>query len=145
MDALREKMRIKQDVGNPQKTHQVIIPTPSKPEVINLNRMTIIDDQGHFDIADLNKKLEEGNLKKVTLKNQLPKRDDAEAISEIQAPPKKKAKKITNKTLLMLEEEGVDIFPPGPCIFKIDCPRVAFGARVLKSLSVKATKSIKAD
>ena len=116
MDALREKMRIKQDVGNPQKMHQVIIPTPSKPEVINLNRMTIIDDQGHFDIADLNKKLEEGNLKKVTLKNQLLKRDD-EAISEIQAPPKKKAKKITNKTLLMLEEEGVDIRPgqqPGP-------------------------------
>ena len=59
MDALREKMRIKQDVGNPQKTQQVIIPTPSKPEIINLNRMTIIDDQGHFDIAELNKKLEE--------------------------------------------------------------------------------------
>jgi hypothetical protein len=109
METLREKMRIKQDVGNPQNNYQVIIPIPSKPEIINLNKMTIIDEQGHFDIAELTKKLEESKLKKVTIKPNVSQLAKREAISY----PKKKVRKLTTKILTGLQDEGVAILP-GP-------------------------------
>ena len=63
MSTLREKLRIKQDVGNTQKSHNIIIPIPTKPETIRINKITIENKQGNFDISELIKRLDENKLK----------------------------------------------------------------------------------
>ena len=68
MSTLREKLRIKQDVGNTQKSHNIIIPIPTKPETIRINKITIENKQGNFDISELMKRLDENKLKMVVAK-----------------------------------------------------------------------------
>ena len=106
MSTLREKLRIKQDVGNTQKSHNIIIPIPTKPETIHINKITIENKQGNFDISELMKRLDENKLKMVVAKPTIQSKNEAEPIQLIN---KRKIKKLTSKMLTGLQEEGISI------------------------------------
>ena len=115
MSLLREKLRVKQDVGNPQTKLDIIIPVPKEPEVIKLGKITIVDELGDFDITKLNKRLLEKRLTKVANKpaTQILVEKESEILPAPAPAPalpaKKRAKKITLKILTGLQEEGVAI------------------------------------
>ena len=107
MSSLREKLRIKQDVGNTQKSHNIIIPIPTKPETIHINKITIENKQGNFDISELMKRLDENKLKMVVAKPTI----QSKEAEPVQLINKRKIKKLTSKMLTGLQEEGISIAP----------------------------------
>jgi hypothetical protein len=106
LETLKEKLRVKPNIDEKQmKQVDVVIPIPSKPEEIKLNRTTIVDERGkednNFSIADLSKRLEERKMTKVSIKPSL----QLSAPVEHPKQPEKRPVKTGKKKLLILQEE----------------------------------------
>jgi hypothetical protein len=118
---LKEKLRAKPNVEElGKKTVEVVIPIPNKQEEVRVSMVTIRDkrETTDFNIENLTKKLKDRKLTKLVVSPLVEAEEklEAEAEAEAEAPivpivpgVKKKSKRLTSKTRLILQEEGVPI------------------------------------
>ena len=110
LEKLKEKLRAKPNVELDVKQVEVVIPVATKPEEVKFSMVTIRDkrETAAFNMADLTKKLKDKKLTKLVVSPLVEKEAEVETLV---AHPKKKSKKLSGKTLLVLQEEGVSILP----------------------------------
>jgi hypothetical protein len=115
LEKLKEKLRAKPNVELDIKQVEVVIPLipgANKLEEVKLANVTIRDkrETSGFNMADLTKKLKDRKLTKLIVSPLVEKETELE-VETLVLPPKKKSKKLTGKSLLVLQEEGVSILP----------------------------------
>jgi Helicase conserved C-terminal domain/Type III restriction enzyme, res subunit len=109
LELIKSKLRTKPVVQEHQQI-DVIIPVATPEEKVKITGVTLQDERGKqkFDREALNDRLERSKITKITKKEQI----DGKKLEGVDAEPekpKKKAKKISQKLLLGLEEEGIPI------------------------------------
>uniref|UniRef100_A0A6C0BBB6 Helicase ATP-binding domain-containing protein n=1 Tax=viral metagenome TaxID=1070528 RepID=A0A6C0BBB6_9ZZZZ len=118
LEKIKEQLRLKPTASLKQEV-KVSIPVPTLPEKVSIQNVQFKDEQDpNYPIAELLKQLSERNVRKVVTKQtvELSKPLSAKVGKEAEAKkpddkPAKKAKKISKKALLVLQEEGVSILP----------------------------------
>jgi len=133
LEKLKEKLRAKPNVEDLRlKQVEVVIPIPNKPEEVKISMVNIRDkrETSGFNMADLSKKLKDMKLTKLIvsplIEAGITKPSQVEEPLIIAPAVKKKTKKLTGKTLLVLQEEGVPIVPnpnPNPDIEAEELPK----------------------
>jgi len=110
LENLKEKLRAKPNVELDVKQVDIVIPVANKPEEVKFSKVTIRDkrETSGFNMVDLTKKLKDRKLTKLVVSPLVEKEKELETLV---LPPKKKSKKLTGKSLLVLQEEGVSILP----------------------------------
>ena len=110
LENLKEKLRAKPNVELDLKQVDIVIPVANKLEEVKFSKVTIRDkrETSGFNMADLTKKLKDKKLTKLVVSPLVEKETEVETLM---LPPKKKSKKLTGKSLLVLQEEGVSILP----------------------------------
>jgi hypothetical protein len=118
LEKLKEKLRAKPNVEElGRKQVNVVIPIPNRPEEVRLTMVTINDkrETANFDIEELNKKLREQRLSKLivapTVEVGADSRNESGPIPLVTVAKPKPTKRLTNKTRLVLQDEGVAIIP----------------------------------
>jgi len=109
LDKIKEQLRLKPTEMQQKKQEiKVIIPVANLPEKVTIQKVEFKDEQDpNFPIEALLKGLSERKIGKVSKKSTM----QLQPVFELE-PAVKKAKKITKKKLLILQEEGLDIVPP---------------------------------
>lgn len=117
LENLKEKLRAKPNVDLDLKQVDIVVPVANKPEEVKFSNVAIRDKReiSGFNMADLTKKLKDRKLTKLVV-SPLVEREHEREIDPLTAiaPPNKKSKKLTGKTLLVLQEEGISILPGEP-------------------------------
>jgi hypothetical protein len=107
LEKIKEQLRLKPTaMEQKQQEVKVVIPTP--PEKVSVKNIKFKDEQNpEFPIEELFKSLAERKIGKVVQSTAL----ELQPKKEKKEKEKEKAKKLTKKTLLVLQEEGLDIIP----------------------------------
>ena len=115
LENLKEKLRAKPNVELDLKQVDIVVPVANKLEEVKFSQVAIRDkrETSGFNMADLTKKLKDRKLTKLVVSPLVEKTAELE-VETLVLPPKKKSKKLTGKSLLVLQEEGVSILPGEP-------------------------------
>lgn len=113
LEKIKQQLRPKPTEAEQKKQEiKVIIPVPTLPEKVSIQKIQFKDEQNSdFPIEALLKGLAERKIGKVVVKPTISLQPKS-MIESVLEPPAKKAKKISKKAILVLQEEGIDIVPP---------------------------------
>jgi hypothetical protein len=134
LEKLKEKLRAKPNVELDIRQVDVVIPVANKYEEVKFSNVAIRDkrETSGFNMVDLTKKLKDRKLTKLVVSPLVEKTAELE-VETLVLPPKKKSKKLSGKSLLVLQEEGVSILPGEAEPIEA----VELGPEVLEEVSVK--------